>query len=343
MNELHAQIAQTLEGLQERHGSTDAPSVWRQLEIAEMTAVAVPDGLGGAGGDWRDACFIAQCASRLGIGPPVADAAVLGAALLTAGGMTRPEGLTSTLAEAPGLVLREVGETWRVDGHLSRVPYGQYAAHVVVLVDSDEGPRVVVLPRDGWVVDDVDDLSGDPRAEISVAQPLPPGTVSAPNVMSSARARSLGALTAVIKSLGGLERILELTVSYVNEREQFGRSLAKFQVVQHLIAELAAELEAARAVAELAMDGDEVTVAFAKVRTGRAVERASAIAHQLHGAIGFTDEHELHRFTRRVWAWRDEYGSEFEWADHVGGAVTRTPDGLWPWIVNRLEHSAAGS
>jgi hypothetical protein len=58
------------------------------------------------------------------------------------------------------------------------------------------------------------------------------------------------------------------------------------------------------------------------------------IAHQLHGAVGFTHEHQLHRFTTRLWSWRDEYGGEREWAARLGRfAAVSGPAGLWDWLT----------
>ncbi len=75
---------------------------------------------------------------------------------------------------------------------------------------------------------------------------------------------------------------------------------------------------------------DLLRVASAKIRAGEAATRAAEIAHQVHGAIGYTEEHQLHRFTLRLWAWRDEFGSETEWASWVGAAVARIGgEGLW--------------
>ena len=60
----------------------------------------------------------------------------------------------------------------------------------------------------------------------------------------------------------------------------------------------------------------------------------AAIAHQVHGAMGFTHEHSLHHATRRLWSWREEFGNEAVWAARLGKMVTRHgADGLWPFIT----------
>ena len=77
-------------------------------------------------------------------------------------------------------------------------------------------------------------------------------------------------------------------------------------------------------------------VAAAKIRTGEAVGDGTAIAHQTFGAIGFTSEHVLQRHTRRLWAWRDDYGSESEWAVRLGEMIAANgADELWPLIASR--------
>ena len=80
--------------------------------------------------------------------------------------------------------------------------------------------------------------------------------------------------------------------------------------------------------------GGSLSEAVAKVRTGEAAGKAAAIAHQVHGAIGFTERHPLHESTRRLWAWRDEYGAESEWAERLGSIVGGCgPENLWPILT----------
>ncbi|KMO27369.1 hypothetical protein VQ03_30580 [Methylobacterium tarhaniae] len=75
-------------------------------------------------------------------------------------------------------------------------------------------------------------------------------------------------------------------------------------------------------------------VAAAKVRAGEAAGQAAAIAHQVHGAIGFTEEHRLHLYTGRLRAWRDAFGREAEWAQVLGRhLIAAGPEGLWPAIT----------
>jgi acyl-CoA dehydrogenase len=131
-----------------------------------------------------------------------------------------------------------------------------------------------------------------------------------------------GALIRSVQMAGAMDTILAMTVAYAQDRQQFGVPLVRFQAIQHYLALLAEEVTAAGAAADRAVESPtEVNVAAAKVRCGEAAGVSAALAHQIHGAIGFTKEHRLQQFTRRLWAWRDEFGTEAEWAIRLGNLV----------------------
>ena len=110
------------------------------------------------------------------------------------------------------------------------------------------------------------------------------------------------------------EVVLDLALVHARTREQFGRPLARFQAVQHHLAVLAGHVMFARAAVDC---GEEV----AKICTSAAAGEVVRLGHQLHGAVGYSDEHPLHRFTRPLWAWRDELGTEGEWAARLGARM----------------------
>ena len=149
------------------------------------------------------------------------------------------------------------------------------------------------------------------------------------------------ALGRVAAMAGCLERILELSLQYASEREQFGRPISKFQAIQHNLAVVAGEVAAAGRAADAAIDaleGDRfaLEVAAAKARVGEAAGIVAESAHQVHGAMGFTHEHQLHHFTRRVWAWRDEYGNEAFWQQRLGRHLAGIgADMVWDFLATR--------
>jgi acyl-CoA dehydrogenase len=111
--------------------------------------------------------------------------------------------------------------------------------------------------------------------------------------------------------------------------------------VQVELAQMAGEVTATTALVDAAvqaLDRGEDTVvlaaAAAKVRAGEAVQTVARLAHQVHGAIGFTQEHRLHHLTRRCWSWRDEAGSELVWSRTLGaGLLAGGADDLWPALT----------
>jgi alkylation response protein AidB-like acyl-CoA dehydrogenase len=157
----------------------------------------------------------------------------------------------------------------------------------------------------------------------------------------------MGAAVRSLATAGALSAILEISVRYAGERVAFEKTISKFQAVQHNLARLAGESAAANAAATSAADaianasslaspGIFLEVASARIRAAEAATEGSAIAHQVHGAIGYTKEHILHRFTQRLLTWRDDFGNESQWAVELGNRVAAAgADELWPLVASR--------
>ena len=125
---------------------------------------------------------------------------------------------------------------------------------------------------------------------------------------------------------GAMNRVLEMTLQYCNDRVQFGKSLGKFQAVQHQLSIMAEHTAAASIASEAAFRTDAsapslLAAAIAKSRTSEAAALVASIAHALHGAIGVTEEYDLQLLTRRLHEWRMAHGSEAYWNKLVGERV----------------------
>jgi acyl-CoA dehydrogenase len=146
-----------------------------------------------------------------------------------------------------------------------------------------------------------------------------------------------------VQTLGALDRAAELTVTHTRERQQFGRPLSAFQAVQHSLAAMAGEIERARAATTLAVAAaadhgfhsaeTDYAVTVAKVAVGRAVGQVTTIAHQLHGAIGVTAEHQLWRATMRARSWVDDFGGTAHYARRLG-RMALAADDPWHFVVS---------
>jgi alkylation response protein AidB-like acyl-CoA dehydrogenase len=139
---------------------------------------------------------------------------------------------------------------------------------------------------------------------------------------------------------GALDTMLAMSIEYANTRVQFGRALGKFQAVQHMLAQMSAEVVAVTAAVEhaarvaLTPEGPWA-IAIAKSIAGEAAGTVAAFAHQVHGAIGFTEEFALQRYSRAVWKWREEAGDESYWYDALGAAALKGGEStLWPAVVD---------
>jgi acyl-CoA dehydrogenase len=272
-----------------------SPELWHVVERAELTEGAAV----------AEVAEVVRVAAQYAAPIPLGEDALARSLLLRAGLETPPGPLT-------------VADFY--DGRAERVPFARFATGIVAV-----GPEGVALLRPGsYRVSEGVNLAGEPRDDVEA---------DAFEVVHGAGAvlRRWGALLRSVQLAGALERVLQLTVRQAGDREQFGQPIRRFQAVAHQLAQLAGEVVAARAAADAAAEDPQLwKIAAAKVRCGEAAGRAATIAHQVHGAVGFTDEHVLHHFTLRLWSWRDEFGTEEEWASVLGGLLR---ENLWETLT----------
>jgi len=157
-------------------------------------------------------------------------------------------------------------------------------------------------------------------------------------ILESAGAKDSELFAAMLlsaKMAGALQAALDLSVRYARERHQFGKPLASFQAIQQQLAVFAEEAAAANMAAASAFraaDGGDATfeIACAKLRANQAARVSTGIAHQVHGAMGFTAEYRLQHLTKRLWAWGSEHGNERYWADRIGARIAaRGHENFW--------------
>jgi acyl-CoA dehydrogenase len=230
---------------------------------------------------------------------------------------------------------------WTLTGSVRHVGWARQAKGIVVLGHAKEGLYVALVDPSVCRINPGQNLAGEPRDTVSFdALHLPESAVApAGEGVDDATLWHWGALTRSVMMAGALERMLELTVTYSKERLQFGRPIGRFQAIQQQLAVMAGEVAAAGVAADFAIDAFETGTAMteimvAKTRIGEAASASVPIAHQVHGAIGFTDEHALHQTTRRLWSWRDEYGTESDWAGRLGEMVMGSgPENLWSFVT----------
>ena len=290
-------------------------ALWAGLEEQGLNLALVPEEAGGVGLSWGDAAALWQVLGRHGAPAPIAET-MLAAALLSAAGIEVPEGPLG-LAQGP-------------------VPFGRHAARLVV----PKGAAIALHTAGECAPGE--NIGREPRDGVTPGDRIARGEL--PNAFGP-RAALLGlALIRAALIAGALERILALAVDWANTRKQFGRAIGKFQAVQQQLAAMAGEVaavqvavqQAARAVDARGLAEAGFEIGCAKVVAGEAATMGAAVVHQVFAAIGITEDHELHHFTRRLWSWREEGGTDRFWAAEIGrGALARGGAQLWPDITAR--------
>jgi acyl-CoA dehydrogenase len=299
----------------------DFGAAWRIMEEAGFALVLVPEAKGGFGGGWEDVNAILRAAGAAGVDLPLAEAII-------ANGVSPGEGTASIATDVKGALSGD-----RFTGEMHNVAFGRDCARVVAQIDATTA--VSVANSGASVMREYRNLAGEPRADLrfenASAQSFPGN--NAPGLFQ------LGALARTCQMAGALNTALTMTIEHAKTRQQFGRAIGNFQAIQQQLAVFASETAAAGAAAASACRAvdrgkGELEIASAKLRANRAVDIATSAAHQIHGAIGITQEHTLHRYTQRLWAWKSEYGNDRFWAAKLGGEIaSRGADAFWPALT----------
>src|SRR5438874_1407012 len=316
-------------------------ALWDALEASGLSLTWVPDTLGGAGAEMIDGFQVLRVAGRFAAPVPLAETLLAGWLLAQAKIEAPPGPMTIAPVYEDGHI-ELAGHALR--GRARHIPFARNARHIVVLSYEAGTPSVALVAADGLAISQGTSLAGEPRDTVSFDGATAAAVGPAPGFDTLGLVQ-LGAAARAQQMAGALEHILEQSVQWSLDRVQFGRPIAKFQAVQHNLATLAAEVAAAGAAADgaaetIAFEGPAseralLDVAVAKVRVGEAASNGAAIAHQVHGAMGFTYEHSLHHATRRLWAWREEFGNETLWAGRLGRLIAEQgADDLWPFLTH---------
>jgi acyl-CoA dehydrogenase len=317
MNDQQRMLRDMVDGLFAELGATATLAAnWPAAEALGLPKLLLPEDQGGFDGSWEDALIVFRLTGYHALALPVAEAAI--AAWLA--------------------VDTELTGRGTIADHSQGTIAGEFFTGTIRGAVMSEGATFIAAPApDGGTL-----LLATANAKNREARTNPAGEARdllqfehAPFQWAAPDVFQLGAFARVAQIAGALDSALAISVSYVNERQQFGRPLAKFQAVQQSLASFAGEVAAANCAAmglALALDSGnaDYEVAAAKLRTNRAAGAGTAIAHQVHGAIGFTRDYHLHPRTRRIWAARSEFGGDSFWADRLGTRIAQAgADEYW--------------
>ena len=333
--------AQTIN--RDKNGAWKAP-LWQALTEAGLPLSWVSEDCGGSGASLAEGFGVLGAAGRFAIAVPLAETMLAGW-LLAQAKVSAPEA-EMTVAPAGPKDRITLDADGSLSGRARGVPFARAAKHIAVLASSSIGFTIALVDAAKVRIEAGLNLAGDNSDAVSFDHVQPVAIKPAPKGFDQTALMLMGGVARSLQIAGAMESMLDISVRYSNERVAFEKKISKFQAVQHNLARLAGETAAAMTAASSAADTIANAISFddavfleataAKIRCAEAAEKSAAIAHQVHGAIGYTLEHILHRYTMRALAWRDDFGSESYWAVELGNRVAaRGADELWPLVASR--------
>ena len=302
--------------------------LWQRLSDVGLTRLTGSEEGGGSGATWVEAGALLGLVAGAAGAVPLAEHDLLAGWVLDRARLETPLGPTSAaVLDAEGMA--------------RDVPWAAQVERLVVVRDAGGHSEVALVPTAALDVEDGRNLAGSPRGTVRVGSAAISWTSVEADLSRELHLR--GALARAAQLCGAMDRIVDLCVEHATVRVQFGRPLATFQAVQELVSNAAAEAALARAATDAALaavakgdfgeDAAEFAIAVARSCAGHAATTVVRNAHQVHGAIGTTREHQLHELTRPVLAWRSECGSMRHWDDYLTKVAVRAGRGVWSVVA----------
>ena len=333
-----------------------SPEIWSAMAEMGWLGLAFPEEYGGEDlGFVELAILLEEMGSALLPGPYFSTVVMAGAALAHAGsedqkneylariargqlivtmaitgpsGLWEPRGLEATA--------RRSEDGYVIDGVKLYVPNAHVSDYVIVAARTGEGETNVslfIVPSnaDGLTQTLLQTIASDRQSELVFDNVNVPGSALLGDFNGGwdtvATVLRWGAVGKCAEMLGGAQRVLDMTVQYAKERTQFGRAIGSFQAVQHHAADMAADVDGCRYITYQAawtlaqgLPADR-EVAMAKAWVSDAYQRVCALAHQSHGAIGFTREYDLQLYSRRAKAAELMFGDADLHLEAVASAI----------------------
>jgi 3-oxocholest-4-en-26-oyl-CoA dehydrogenase beta subunit len=303
-------------------------ALWKEMVDLGWTGLPFPEEHGGVGGDFLDVCLLFEQLGYAQVPSPLlASVACCGMPVARFGTSAQKErwldaianGSIVTAAPLPwdrpgeGPVATRSDEGFVLDGTATFVPFAASAEHILVVARLDGEPHAFWVAAADATLTPLGTIGADRPCHVDLDGIWVPAESSLGP--SAAAAVSLfGAAAMCAEMVGAAQRVLDMTVQYATEREQFGRAIGSFQAVQHHCANMAIDVLGSRFIAYeaiwlLSVNRDATQeVSMAKAWVSEAYERVCALGHQVHGAIGFTQEHDLHLLSEHATTTSLSYG-----------------------------------
>lgn len=348
-------------GFERRHALAAAGGatreLWSELAGLGLTGLTISPDHGGMGFGPVEAMVVGEELGRGLVNAPYAHAALLAPALLAAAPPALQAAWLPKIADGSGLVLPALqervaryrvlhvdaraaphGDAWRLSGAKSVVPAGDEADAFIVPArtagddDPSEGIGLFLVERgaDGLTLAGYPTHDGARAADLTLSA-TPAKMISADGAQALGFASDLGIAAVAAEAVGLMDRLLAITVQYMNTRKQFGVPIASFQALRHRIADVKMQLELARSMsyyATLKLGEPEAqrrrALSQAKVQLGQSMRFVGQQCIQLHGGIGVTDEYLGSHYFKRLTMLEMAFGDTLHHLGEVSGRMQDT-------------------
>ena len=343
--------------LKEERGFSEA--IWKEMANLGWLGLVYGDQYGGSGGDFFDLFILFEEMGKAVLPSPFFCSAVFAGLLIDEAGdeQVKKEYLPGIIegkkiltvglrnerglydCQDPALEAQEAGEgSYRIKGTRLLVPYAHVADEIVVCAKLMKGSRVsgptlfkTKSKGSGIKLTALNTITGEKNFAVTYADfpashheviGLPgKGAGYVEKIMPKMVTLKCGEM------IGGLSKVVDMTVDYVKQRVQFGKPLGALQVVHHYCADMTTLLDTARLIAYQAAALISAglpcakEVAMAKAWCSDAYKKSTQIAHQLHGGIGFTEEHDLHLYYKHAKVSELDFGDSWHHRQRVADAL----------------------
>ncbi|GAA4667725.1 acyl-CoA dehydrogenase family protein [Gordonia humi] len=319
------------------------PEIWRAFaDELGILGATLPESVGGMGGGPAETMVIAEALGHALVVEPYVNTVVVAGGLLARIDSPAARGVAEKIAEGDAIVAfaaaedssddlgtvtttaRRDGDAWVLDGFKALVVDAPLATHLLVTAQTDDGVGLFVAGYDadaaGVTAHAIRTVDDRQAADLELSGwRIPADALLATGDDALAvlhRAVDAGVAAICAEAVGAMRKVLDDTVEYSKQRQQFGVPLSSFQVLSHRMVDMLIEVEQASAAALLATikldaapDERARAVSAAKVTIGRAARFVGQNAVQLHGGMGMTEELAIGHYFKRLSALQYEYGT----------------------------------
>ena len=313
------------------NNNSDLINLWSEIEQLGLPKIAVKDKFNGSGLPLSTTLPIIKLSNNIGAPIPLSET-ILSNYILSESDINPPSGIITYAIDVKNLKI--IGN--EISGELISVPYLNLTDKIVFITEIEKTKKVILIKNSGKEKELKKNFLSEPRYNLKLNKCK---ILDMKPINLRINFKHLGAIVRSAQMIGSMEKILDLCIDYCSQRKQFGRALSKFQAIQHQISEMAVELSASSAALSTITNSDDFyknkkDIAILKIRAGAAAGKVIAISHQVHGAIGFTQEYELAYFTRNLNSWRNDFGNESYWEDVLGkDFLENNNQNLWEYLT----------